>query len=376
MRSARPCTKCPGATSWAVIDGIWARLHTASQSSRAAGGHDGSGGVTWYQDGPSASNGAAHDRLATAHRRDGGAGATRHSPSRWPTRSRSAQKASSSAVVARASSRTPAASGWSATRPATTSAAGDRAPGGRRPRRGGRTADGARVRHGRRAPRGRRPSPRRRRGARGRRRRAPGRRRTARRRPPPGRRAGRGRRGRGLPPGRRGRGPRRRPARRRAGPGDGRRHPVEGGEGAVDRLGPALEVAAAGGPALVGRRVVAVVPGEVEVAEVDERVPPVDLDVVVPGPQPVLGGVEHGPVVGVGGSGGGAQAGQAGGDAGGREVLHHAVVLVEAHALAGRAHREVTERPQSLVHGPPSLRGPRPDRPVPSCDAVRVARGV
>ena len=47
------------------------------------------------------------------------------------------------------------------------------------------------------------------------------------------------------------------------------------------------------------------------------------------------------------------------------QVLDPAVVLVAAHVLADRAGRQVTERPQSLVHRSPSLRGLRPDRPVP-----------
>ena len=34
----------------------------------------------WYHDGPSGSPGAADDIIAIAHRRDSGAGPTRHSP--------------------------------------------------------------------------------------------------------------------------------------------------------------------------------------------------------------------------------------------------------------------------------------------------------
>ena len=36
-------------------------------------GHEASGGVMWYHDGPSGSPGAAHDSIAVAHRRDSGA---------------------------------------------------------------------------------------------------------------------------------------------------------------------------------------------------------------------------------------------------------------------------------------------------------------
>ncbi len=44
-------------------------------------GQDTSGGVMWYQDGPSGSAGPAGDIIAMAQRRDSGASPTRHSPS-------------------------------------------------------------------------------------------------------------------------------------------------------------------------------------------------------------------------------------------------------------------------------------------------------
>ena len=44
-------------------------------------GQDFSGGVMWYQDGPSGSPAAAQDIIAIAHRRDSGAGPTRQMPS-------------------------------------------------------------------------------------------------------------------------------------------------------------------------------------------------------------------------------------------------------------------------------------------------------
>jgi hypothetical protein len=44
-RSARPCEKCPGATSCTVIPGSVAALKTSSQSSCSRCGQDGSGGV-------------------------------------------------------------------------------------------------------------------------------------------------------------------------------------------------------------------------------------------------------------------------------------------------------------------------------------------
>ena len=80
-RSARPCEKCPGATSCTVIPGSVVALNSSSHSSASRCGHDASGGVMWYQDGPSGSPGAAHDIIAVPQRRDGGASPTRHSPS-------------------------------------------------------------------------------------------------------------------------------------------------------------------------------------------------------------------------------------------------------------------------------------------------------
>jgi hypothetical protein len=44
-RRARPCAKCPGATSWTVIAGSVVWLKTSSHASTSAGGHAGSGGV-------------------------------------------------------------------------------------------------------------------------------------------------------------------------------------------------------------------------------------------------------------------------------------------------------------------------------------------
>ena len=80
-RSARPCEKCPGATSCTVMPGRVVSLKTSSHSSISWAGQVGSGGVMWYQDGPSGSPGAAGDIMAMAQRRDSGARPTRHSPS-------------------------------------------------------------------------------------------------------------------------------------------------------------------------------------------------------------------------------------------------------------------------------------------------------
>ena len=48
-------------------------LNTSSHSSCSRSGQDASGGVMWYQEGPSGSPGAAHDIIAIAQRRDSGA---------------------------------------------------------------------------------------------------------------------------------------------------------------------------------------------------------------------------------------------------------------------------------------------------------------
>jgi hypothetical protein len=110
-RRARPCEKCPGATSCTVMPGSVVWLKTSSHSSCSCTGHDSSGGVMWYQDGPSCSPGAAHDIMAIAHRRDSGAGPTRHSPSWYGTRSCSRVKVIARSVQCRADSITPAPSG-------------------------------------------------------------------------------------------------------------------------------------------------------------------------------------------------------------------------------------------------------------------------
>jgi hypothetical protein len=76
------------------------------------------------------------------------------------------------------------------------------------------------------------------------------------------------------------------------GGGHGRRDGVERGDGDVDRVGPGGEVAGAGGVTVGLRRVLAVVAGEIERVEVDERVPPMGLvlaelpgEAVLPGAQ-------------------------------------------------------------------------------------------
>ncbi len=78
---ARPCEKCPGATSCTVMPGSVVSLKTSSHSSCSRSGQDSSGGVMWYHEGPSGSPGAADDIIAIAHRRDAGAGPTRQTPS-------------------------------------------------------------------------------------------------------------------------------------------------------------------------------------------------------------------------------------------------------------------------------------------------------
>ena len=80
-RSARPWEKCPGATSCTVMPGSVVWLNISSHSSWSRCGQESSGGVMWYHEGPSGSPGAAHDIIAMAHRRDSGAGPTRHTPS-------------------------------------------------------------------------------------------------------------------------------------------------------------------------------------------------------------------------------------------------------------------------------------------------------
>src|SRR5438270_12223400 len=87
-RMTRPWAKCPGATSCTVMAGSVVRLNASSHSCCWAGGHVGSGGVMWYQDGASGSYGPADDIMAKAHRRAGGVGATRPSPARPGTRVR------------------------------------------------------------------------------------------------------------------------------------------------------------------------------------------------------------------------------------------------------------------------------------------------
>ena len=214
--------------------------------------------------------------MASAQRRDGGAGATRHSPSSPGTRSRWRVKAIASAVRAWASRSTPSVSGWSSSSPATTSAVGR--PGARRPQasssrarsrsRSASARSSSRPRSTSRAS----PVPSSRSSGPGR---APPRGGPRRRPPPGGRPAACGRRsttgsasvaacGQAL-------------GRAQEGLGHRGGDPVEGGHGGVDRVGPGGQVAAAGLGPLVREGVLAVVAGHVQGGDVVQRVGPVQL---------------------------------------------------------------------------------------------------
>ena len=99
-------------------------LNTSSHSSACAAGQDGSGGVIQYQDGASGSAGALVEIIAIAQRRDSGDSPTRHTPSFTGIRSRSRVKSMARAVQSRAAVITPALSGWSFTSSRATSSAG------------------------------------------------------------------------------------------------------------------------------------------------------------------------------------------------------------------------------------------------------------
>jgi hypothetical protein len=155
--------------------------------------------------------------------------------------------------------------------------------------------------------------------------------------------------------------------------GDRGRDPVEGGHGGPDRVRPGGQVAPAGLGPLGGRGVLAVVAGHVQGGHVVQRVGPVQLQLAqLQAGQPLEGG-QLGLVVRVV-LGWPAEPGQGRPDTLRGEVLDPAVVLVAADVLADRAHRQVTERPQSLVHDRRAYGGPPGSSSFPR--AVRVARGV
>ena len=101
---------------------------------------------------------------------------------------------------------------------------------------------------------------------------------------------------------------------------------------------------------LVGGRVLAVVDGQVEVADVDERVAPVLLGLDEGGARPVLERGQMGLVVRVG-ERWAPEARHAGPDAGVGEILHLAVVVVQSGVLTGLGHHQVAHRAQPGVHG-------------------------
>src|SRR6266540_2346198 len=120
--------------------------------------------------------------------------------------------------------------------------------------------------------------------------------------------------------------------------GHRRADPVEGGDGGGDRLWPQGQVAAAGLGTLLGRRVLAVVAGQVERVEVEQGIATVHLEVAEFHLERSLEGggvglvervVQPRPT----------QARQAGAHAVRREVLHAAVVLVQADEFACRGKR-------------------------------------
>ena len=115
------------------------------------------------------------------------------------------------------------------------------------------------------------------------------------------------------------------------------------------------EVRGPGPVPLRGGRVVAVVAGQVQVAQVHGRVAPVQLQVAELDPGRVGERGQLGLVVRVGqrrvGAAGVVQLGQAGPDPGPREVLDPAVVLVPAAALADLGHMKIADgtQPRSQV---------------------------
>ena len=132
---------------------------------------------------------------------------------------------------------------------------------------------------------------------------------------------------------------------------------IQGGHRGVDRLRPGGELRQPGAVALGLRGVVPVVTGQVQPAQVDQRIAPVELKLAV---DDAGLGLERGQVrlvVGVLQRGAGrclGQRGQALAHPAGRQVLDHAVVLVPPAVLTDPGNVEVAHRAQprrQIVHG-------------------------
>ncbi len=134
--------------------------------------------------------------------------------------------------------------------------------------------------------------------------------------------------------------------------GDRGRDPVERGDRLVDRVGPGGEVAAAGLGALLGGGVVAVVAGQVQLADVPQGATAVQLQLAELQPHGLLDGPDPRLVVRVRtGRGAAAEAGDAGADPVGRQVRHDAVVVVvEADVFPGGGDVEVADGLEARVH--------------------------
>lgn len=121
-------------------------------------------------------------------------------------------------------------------------------------------------------------------------------------------------------------------------------HGVERLEGAVDGVWPSAQVSRFGLRTLVSGRVFAVVAREVEILQVDERVPPVDLG---HGEGGIRSGLCCGQVCLVMSIRLGRAASEQreeGLDSGRREVLDLAIELVQAGGLAGLGHVQLPDR--------------------------------
>jgi len=150
--------------------------------------------------------------------------------------------------------------------------------------------------------------------------------------------------------------------------GDRSAHPVQRADGGVDGPGPGGQMPPASLGALLRRGVVAVVAGEVEPADVVQRVASVQFELAELDPHGVLVGGDVGVVEWIL-QGWAAEPGEPGSDPLQGEVLDTAVVVVvQADVLAYRRDGQVTEGVKALVHCGSLGRGHAGDNPVlPDC---------
>ena len=130
--------------------------------------------------------------------------------------------------------------------------------------------------------------------------------------------------------------------------GDRCRHRVERLDRRLDRLGPLSDVSCLGRRSLLARGVLAVITGEVQVGEVNERVPAVDLSGGKAGTYARLDSRQLALIVSVRFGSADTDLSKQGGDASWRKVLDLAVKLMKAGILADLGHLQLPDGSQSV----------------------------